>query len=143
MMTGKTLIIRATLLTPAFGATSASAQAVNDALAAIEVVWSNPSGHVHIKIAPCDPHFCGTVFYANDKARADAAKVGTTDLVGTNLFHSFQPDAKGGWDGKVLVPDLNKSVAGRIQVVDASTLDVEGCMFGHLACKDQKWTRVE
>jgi uncharacterized protein (DUF2147 family) len=83
------------------------------------------------------------VVYATDKARADAAKAGTIELIGTSLFHEFQPDPNGGWDGKVLVPDLKKSVSGRIRVIDANTLDVQGCMFGHLACKDQKWTRVD
>jgi uncharacterized protein (DUF2147 family) len=108
----------------------------------IDGTWSNPSSHVHVRIAPCGPHICGTVVYANDSAKADAAIAGTTELIGLSLFQEFEADPSGGWRGKVMVPDLRKTVSGRIRVVDANTLDIEGCMFGHIACKDQKWTRV-
>jgi uncharacterized protein (DUF2147 family) len=105
-------------------------------------VWSNPSGHVHIRAARCGPHVCGTVVYASDKARADAARAGNPKLIGMNLFQQFAQTSEGEWHGKVLVPDLDRTVAGRIRLVDADTLDVEGCMFGHVACKDQTWKRV-
>lgn len=105
-------------------------------------VWSNPSGNVHVRIAPCEAQLCGTVVYASDKAKADAAKAGTPELIGINLFRKFEPRDNGSWRGKVLVPDLKRTVSGTLTMVDASTLDVQGCVFGHIACKDQRWTRV-
>ena len=105
-------------------------------------VWSNPSGSVHVRIAPCENQLCGTVVYASDKAKADAAKAGTPELIGINLFRKFEPRDNGSWRGKVLVPDLKRTVSGTLKMVDASALDVQGCVFGHIACKDQRWTRV-
>jgi uncharacterized protein (DUF2147 family) len=86
---------------------------------------------------------CGTVVYANDKAKADAAKGGTANLIGMNLFQEFAAGKPNEWDGKVMVPDLDRTVKGRIELVDARTIKVQGCLFGHVACKDQVWTRVE
>lgn len=106
-------------------------------------VWQNPSGSVHIRTAKCGPSICGSVVYANDKAKADAAKGGTTNLVGMNLFQEFALTGPGLWEGKVLVPDLDRSVHGKITLIDAKSMNVEGCMFGHVACKDQVWTRVK
>lgn len=105
-------------------------------------VWSNPSGSVHVRIAPCEEQLCGTVVYASDKAKSDAARAGTPELVGVNLFRKFEPRDNGSWRGKVLVPDLKRTVSGTLTRVDVSTLDVQGCVFGHIACKDQRWSRV-
>ena len=105
-------------------------------------VWSNPSGSVHVRIAPCEAQLCGTVVYASDKAKADAAKAGTPELIGINLFRKFEPRDNGSWRGKVLVPDLKRTVSGTLKMVDASALAVQGCVYGHIACKAQRWTRV-
>lgn len=108
----------------------------------IKGVWANPSGHVHVRIAECGTQLCGTVVYATDQAKADAAKAGTPNLIGVNLFREFGQKSEGIWEGKVLVPDLKKTVSGQISVIDANRLDVKGCLFGHVACKDQQWTRM-
>ena len=106
-------------------------------------VWQNPSASVHIKTAKCGASVCGTVVYANEKAKADAARGGTANLLGLNLFQSFAQQSQGVWEGKVLVPDLDRTVTGKITLIDAKSMNVEGCMFGHIACKDQVWTRVK
>jgi uncharacterized protein (DUF2147 family) len=105
-------------------------------------VWQNPSGSVHIRTARCGANVCGTVVYADDKARADAAKAGTSRLIGMNLFQDFRQTGPTSWAGKVLVPDLNRSVNGTITLEGPRTMDVDGCLFGHFACKDQKWTKI-
>jgi len=121
---------------------SSAAIAQEPTIGSIKGVWANPSGHVHVRIAECGTQLCGTVVYATDQAKADAAKAGTPDLIGVNLFREFGRKSDGIWQGKVLVPDLKKTVSGQISVIDANTLDVKGCLFGHVACKDQKWTRM-
>jgi uncharacterized protein (DUF2147 family) len=113
-----------------------------DPSAALLGIWSNPTGHVRIRITQCEPHLCGTIVYASDQAKADAAKAGTADLIGLNLFQQLSLQSDGDWRGRVLVPDLSRTVDGRIHVIDTATLNIEGCMFGHLACKDQKWSRI-
>lgn len=111
-------------------------------IGSIKGVWANPTGHVHVRISECGTQLCGMVVYATDQAKADAAKAGTSDLIGVNLFHEFDEKPDGTWHGKVLVPDLKKTVSGRISVIDGNTLDVQGCLFGHVGCEDQKWTRM-
>lgn len=124
----------------AFSSVTASAQV--STIGSFKGVWANPSGHVHIRIADCGTQLCGTVVYATDQAKADAAKAGTPELIGVNLFREFAQKQDGTWQGKVFVPDLNKTVSGQITVINADTLDVRGCVFGHVACKNQKWTRM-
>ena len=49
-------------------------------------VWANPSGSVRVRIEECGTKLCGVVVYANEKAKADAAKAGTDVLIGINLL---------------------------------------------------------
>jgi uncharacterized protein (DUF2147 family) len=51
-----------------------------------DIVVRNPSNCVHVRIHPCGKSRCGTVVWANDKAKADSARGGTKNLVGTELF---------------------------------------------------------
>lgn len=106
-------------------------------------VWQNPSASVHIKTSKCGTTVCGTVVYANAKAKADAARGGTANLIGLNLFQEFEQNGPNVWEGKVMVPDLDRTVSGKITLIDGKSMNVEGCMFGHIACKDQLWTRLK
>jgi len=105
-------------------------------------VWRNAANSVHIRTAPCGRGaMCGTVVWANDKARADVAARGGR-LVGAQLFRNFQQGSDGVWEGEVYVPDLDRSFSGTITLQGANTLVGEGCLFGRLGCKQQVWTRV-
>ena len=53
-----------------------------------DLVLRNPSNSVHVRIHPCGKSRCGTVVWANAKAKADSARGGTTNLVGTELSAS-------------------------------------------------------
>jgi uncharacterized protein (DUF2147 family) len=105
-------------------------------------IWQNPQGSVRVQSRHCGANMCGTVVWANDKAKADAAKGGTANLIGLDLFQNFSVDAKGLWHGKVYVPDIGKTFTGTVTVVNENTLKGEGCLIGHLGCKSQVWTRV-
>lgn len=74
--------------------------------------WRNPSGSVRIAIRPCGPNLCGTVVAASDKAKADAARGGTPNLIGSRLFDGLTPAGPNRWTGRVFVPDLNRSFNG-------------------------------
>ena len=107
-----------------------------------DIVLRNPSNSVHVRIHPCGKSRCGTVVWANDKAKADSARGGTRNLIGTELFREFREVSPKVWKGKVFVPDLNKVFTGTGTVKDQNTIVARGCLFAGIGCKSQTWTRV-
>ena len=107
-----------------------------------DLVLRNPSNSVHVRIHPCGKSRCGTVVWANEKAKADSARGGTPNLVGTELFREFTEVSPKVWKGKVFVPDLNKVLTGTGTVKDQNTIVARGCLFAGIGCKSQTWTRV-
>jgi uncharacterized protein (DUF2147 family) len=65
-----------------------------------------------VRIHTCGKSRCGTVVWANDKAKADSPRGGTRNLVGTELFREFREVSPKVWKGRVFVPDLNKVFTG-------------------------------
>jgi uncharacterized protein (DUF2147 family) len=104
--------------------------------------YRNPSNSVHIQPQPCGTSLCGVVVWANDKAKADAAKGGATQLIGMQLFKNFTPDGPDRWKGSVFVPDINKTFTGRVERTSPTTLKGTGCLVGKMGCKSQEWTLV-
>ena len=107
-----------------------------------DLVLRNPSNSVHVRIHPCGKSRCGTVVWANDKAKADSARGGTPNLVGTELFREFREVGPKVWKGKVFVPDLNRVFTGTGTIKDQNTVVARGCLIGKIGCKSQTWTRV-
>jgi uncharacterized protein (DUF2147 family) len=107
-----------------------------------ELVLRNPSNSVHVRIHSCGATRCGTVVWANDKAKADSARGGTKRLVGTELFREFKEISPTVWKGKVFVPDINKVLTGTGTVKDDNSIVARGCLFAGMGCKSQTWTRV-
>jgi uncharacterized protein (DUF2147 family) len=105
--------------------------------------YRNPSNSVHIQPRPCGPNICGVVVWANDKAKADAAKGGTPMLVGQQLFKDFTPEGPDKWKGSVFVPDINKTFSGHVVRTSPTTLKGTGCLMGKMGCKSQEWTLVK
>lgn len=105
-------------------------------------VWRNQKNSVHIRIAPCGSVLCGTIVWANDKAKKDAREGGTDPLVGTRIFKDLHRDEKGRWRGKVYVPDMNMSFSGTLTLTTIDTLNAKGCLFGGIICKARVWVRV-
>ncbi len=104
--------------------------------------WRNPKNTVHIRMQPCgSDRICGTVTWASDKAKADAARGGTDRLVGANLFRDFRRTAPGEYHGRVFVPDLNRTFAGQVRL-EGNAMIGKGCLIGGLFCKQQVWTRI-
>jgi len=121
----------------AFAAQAASAQGPG-----VEGVWSNPKGSVEVRTGTCGDKLCGVVVYASQKAQADARKAGAQPLIGTTLLRDYKADGTARWSGQVFVPDRQASYYSTIQLVDAQTLKVSGCILGGLICKSQMWHRV-
>lgn len=103
--------------------------------------WQNPSGSVRIRAARCGALVCGTIVFANDKAKADARRGGTDPLIGTQLFEEFTARGPNQWRGRVFVPDMNRRVTGTATLESVNKIRVEGCA-ARVICRDQVWTRV-
>lgn len=111
-------------------------------------IWANPSNTVQVRFAPCGRGrdaqlMCGTVVWASEQAKADAARGGSPRLVGTELFTDFEEQEPGRWAGTVYIPDIGREVEGTITQVDARTLVGEGCLLGRLGCREQRWRRIK
>lgn len=107
-----------------------------------DLVLRNPQNSVHVRIHPCGKGRCGTVVWANEKAKADSARGGTPNLVGTQLFREFREVSPKVWKGKVFVPDLNKTFTGTATVKDQNLVVARGCLVAGMGCKSQTWARV-
>src|SRR4051812_38701250 len=90
----------------------------------IEGRWRSPGGNSIIEIAPCGSNWCGTVAWASDKAKNDAART-TDQLIGTQLLTGLQEKA-GRWQGKLFIPDRNMRVTAKIQIANPQQLKVTG-----------------
>ena len=106
-------------------------------------VFKNPQNSVHVRIHMCGKRRCGTVVWANAKAKADSARGGTKNLVGTELFREFREVRPRVWKGKVFVPDLNSVFTGTATIKDQNTIVARGCLIAGIGCKSQAWTRVQ
>ena len=109
------------------------------AAADIEGRWRSPGGNSIIEIAPCGGDLCGTVAWASDKAKKDAAKA-TNNLIGTQLLTGLQEKKPGRWQGKLFIPDKNMRVTAKIQLASPSQLKVSGCA-AKVICSSQLWSK--
>lgn len=104
--------------------------------------WHNPGNSVHVRLRPCgQDKMCGTVIWASEKAKADARRGGTEQLIGENLFREFRRVGEGRYKGKVFVPDLNRTFSGQMKLQGGSMIG-KGCVLAGLICKSQTWTRI-
>ena len=117
---------------------ASSAQAQD---ASIDGRWRSPGGNSIMEIAPCGSDKCGTVAWASDKAKKDAAKA-TDQLIGTQLLTGLQEKKPGRWQGKLFIPDKNMRVTAKIQLVGAQQLKVSGCA-AKVLCSSQIWNRYD
>ncbi|MBA2465981.1 MAG: DUF2147 domain-containing protein [Sphingomonas sp.] len=121
-------------------ASLASAPAL--AQASVEGRWTNPKRSIVIEVARCGPAWCGTIVAASAKAKANARKGGTQDLVGTRILSGARPVGKGIYKGRGFVPRRNISAPATIRQRGPNVMEVEGCALAGLLCKEQRWTRV-
>jgi uncharacterized protein (DUF2147 family) len=104
--------------------------------------WMNPSKTVVVRTSHCGGGLCGRVVWASPQAQ-DAARVGGTEhLVGTEIFHDVRSAGPGAWEGEVFVPDLGTTADGNLMLLDADSLEIDGCRLHGLLCKKQVWHKV-
>ena len=112
------------------------------AQASVEGRWTNPKRSIVIEVARCGPAYCATVVSASAKARANARKGGTRELIGTRILSGARPVGKGVYKGRGFIPHRNITAPATIRQRGPNVMEVEGCAFGGLLCKEQRWTRV-
>ena len=130
------LAATALIAVAAAGAVQASAQAQPIG------VWRNPKNSVHVRIQPCGANVCGTVVWANARAREKARAGGTPQLVGTQLFREFRRQGPDSWGGRVFVPDRGQTFSGTLRLAGPNQIVARGCLVGRFLCRSQTWTRV-
>lgn len=109
----------------------------------IEGQWINPSRSLTVRVAPCDNgRLCGRVIRASSSAKAKAAAAGTPRLIGTELMRGLEPTGDGTWRGTFFVPDRNVRAEGNLRLLNARTIELQGCAMGGLLCKSQRWSRI-
>lgn len=103
--------------------------------------WANPKRSVIIEVAPCGSAYCGTVVWASAKAKENARKGGTPNLIGTRLIDGVRPAGNGVYKGRGFVPKQNIHASATIRQQGPNVMVVKGCALG-VICKEQRWTKV-
>jgi uncharacterized protein (DUF2147 family) len=104
--------------------------------------WMNPAKSVAVRTTRCGGGLCGRVVWASPQAQDAARAGGTEHLVGTEIFHEVRAAGPGAWEGEVFVPDLGTTADGNLMLLDADTLEIDGCRLHGLLCKKQVWHKV-
>ncbi len=112
------------------------------AATSVEGRWTNPKRSVVIDVGRCGAAWCGTVVWASPKAKANARKGGTENLVGTRILSGARPVRPGIYKGRAFVPKRNIQSSATIRHTGPNTMVVEGCALAGLLCKEQRWVRV-
>jgi uncharacterized protein (DUF2147 family) len=112
------------------------------AQASVEGRWTNPKRSIVIQVARCGNAWCATVVAASAKAKANARKGGTPNLIGTRILTGARPIGKGVYKGRGFIPKRNIYAPATIRQRGPNVMEVEGCALGGLLCKEQRWTRV-
>src|SRR4051812_26231937 len=99
--------------------------------------WMNRKETVAVATRRCGRALCGRVVWAAPEAEERARAGGTGRLVGTELLRALQPVQSGLWEGEVFVPDLGTSATGQLMLLDANSIEINGCQYGGLLCKKQ------
>lgn len=108
----------------------------------VEGRWTNPKRSVVIEVGRCGAAWCGTVVWATPKAKRNAAKGGTENLIGTRILSGARPIGPNTYKGRAFVPRRNIHSSATIRQTGPNAMVVEGCALAGLLCKEQRWTRV-
>jgi uncharacterized protein (DUF2147 family) len=116
--------------------------------------WLTENGRARVAIVNCGGALCGNIVdlkEPNDPATGkpktdtnnpDAAKR-VRPMIGVQIVIDMKPDTTADkWKGQVYNAEDGKTYGGSITLVNATTLNLQGCALGGLICKTQTWTRT-
>lgn len=104
--------------------------------------WKNPKGSVVVRLGPCGNAICGIVVDASEHAKDTARKGGTPNLIGTRILSGLRPAGDGSFKGSAFDPKRNIHAPATLRLIGRDALEVQGCAFLGLVCKEQRWTRT-
>lgn len=104
--------------------------------------WKNAKGSVIVRLGPCGTATCGIVIGASEHAKDTARKGGTPNLIGTRILSGLRPTGDGTFKGQAFDPKRNIHALAIVRLLSHNALEVQGCAFLGLVCKEQRWTRV-
>ncbi len=121
---------------------AAAASASASAQTSIEGRWTNPKRTVVVDVGRCGAAYCAKVVQASAKAKANARKGGTPNLIGTQILSGLRPVGTGRYKGRVFVPKRNIHASATVRQVGSNVMEVQGCALAGLICDEERWTRV-
>ena len=103
--------------------------------------WANMNNTMHIRASRCGDDMCGEVIWASEEAKANVAKRGGT-LIGAQLFRDFRQTGPNQWSGRVFIPDLGRTIGGKVTLTDRDSITAVGCLLGPFGCQTRHWRRI-
>jgi uncharacterized protein (DUF2147 family) len=116
--------------------------------------WLTENGRAKVAIVNCGAALCGNIVALKepndpatgkpktDQNNADAAKR-ARPMIGVQIVIDMKPGGTADkWSGQVYNAEDGKTYSGSITLVNATTLNLQGCALGGLICKTQTWTRT-
>jgi uncharacterized protein (DUF2147 family) len=115
--------------------------------------WLTENSRAKVTIVSCGGALCGNIVALKepndpetgkprtDRYNPDAAKR-VRPVIGLQIVIDMKPDTADRWKGEVYNVEDGKTYSGYITLVNATTLNLQGCVFGGLICKTQTWMRT-
>jgi uncharacterized protein (DUF2147 family) len=115
--------------------------------------WLTENSRAKVTIVSCGGSLCGNIVALKepndletgkprtDKYNPDAAKRARA-VIGLQIVIDMKPDTADRWKGQVYNVEDGRTYSGAITLVNATTLNLQGCVLGGLICKTQTWSRT-
>lgn len=107
-------------------------------------LWQSQPGEegtsIQVELSPCSDSamLCGKIV-----STVGAPPEDPENLIGKVMIQRMAPDGQGSWSGGTIwAPDEDETYDAKLELKDANTLYVSGCVLGGLICRGQDWTRV-
>ncbi|MDX5594436.1 DUF2147 domain-containing protein [Pseudovibrio sp. SPO723] len=108
--------------------------------------WQRSNGTARIQIADCGSALCGNLVWLKtprkDTENPDPA-LRTRNLVGSQTILGMKPSGDDTWKGKVYNAEDGRTYSGKMKLISANELKLEGCVLGGLICKGETWSRIK
>ena len=99
---------------------------------------ADTGGYAIVEIDFCGKRLCGTIV---------DLKGGTgdrPDIIGLEMIKNMGSSGENTYaGGTIWAPDQDKTYKSKMELIDANTLKVSGCVLGSIICRGQTWTRVQ
>jgi uncharacterized protein (DUF2147 family) len=106
--------------------------------------WLVASGDARIRVVDCGDALWGVISWEQSPGGRDDQNpdpsLRTRPTLGMPILLNMRPGRDGWYDGDIYNAQNGRTYSGRIGMVNANTLRVEGCVLGFL-CGNQDWSR--